>query len=86
MLSNGGLDYILAGLNGHDAVNELNLGGNSLEDEDFARIAQRLSQTPGGIQKLKLANNEFTDHKPLLQIIDGVGHQLVSLDFSKLGF
>lgn len=43
LLSNGGLDYILAGLNGHDAVNELNLSGNSLDDDDFSRISQRLS-------------------------------------------
>lgn len=43
LLSNGGLDYILASLKGHDEVHELNLNGNSLDDDDFSRIAQILS-------------------------------------------
>jgi hypothetical protein len=63
-----GLDYVLAGLKSNKHVEEVNLSQNNLDDEDLARICERLALDQN-IKKIKVGYNNFTDPAPFCELL-----------------
>lgn len=85
--SSAGLDFIMAGIKHSDKVQELNLANCILNDEDLAKICQRLrSPDTPCLQRLKLNGNEFREPWPLIDLLNDTGSNYTHLDISKMAF
>ena len=65
------------------------MGDNMLNDEDLAKICQRLRAQPQNnfsIARLRLHSNEFREPSSFIDLIAECGNHFTHLDFSKMTF
>lgn len=76
------LDFILQGLKQNEHCCEINLSSNQLDDQDLAKICDVL-EGDSKVTKLLLAQNQFTDCTPLIELMKHNGRFLQYLDISQ---
>ena len=63
-----GLDYVMAGLKSNKHVEEIDVSHNNLDDEDLARICERITFDQH-MKKIKVGHNNFTDASPFWNLL-----------------
>jgi len=69
------LDFILQGFKQNDICSEVNFSGNQLDNQDLQKICETI-EGDSKLNKLLLAQNQFTECAPLLELMKHNGRFL----------